>query len=436
MPSVHSFHSDPHTRPSNGAAPFKAGEVFFSRTDQRGVIQSGNAVFARVSAFGWDELIGAPHKLIRHPDMPKGVFYILWDRILAGKPVAAYVKNKAKDGLYYWVFAVVTPSGDGFLSARIKPTSARCGTMEELYAKLRHCEQEEGLTPEASAAAIDEAVRDLGFDGYEDFAADSLSEELMSESQTIGTEPPARIMTARNLLSRVHNLGEEAAALMTAFEALAAVPRNLQIKAKRLEPTGGPLTALSSDYGRMSQEMSTWFMKNVAGQEDNFTKVATRIKEVLLYNGTREILCRCNAELIQTKEHYEGFDAEKERGALVDLIASFSAASGEELTALEREASRLSKACKEMRRSLLGLNTVRVTGKIENARLTGDTSSLGEIIEHLGASQLRVEQHLECVKNEIDAVWRGVKEAQALERRAEINGRNSYPYDRRTSAVR
>ena len=96
-------------RPTKGEAPFGLGEVFFSRTDQRGVIKTGNYVFKRVSNYEWEELIGAPHKIIRHPDMPKAVFWLLWDAIAKGKPVGAYVKNRAKDGLHYWVYACVVP---------------------------------------------------------------------------------------------------------------------------------------------------------------------------------------------------------------------------------------------------------------------------------------------------------------------------------------
>jgi len=68
-------------RPSSGAAPFKERELFFSRTDKRGVIQSGNSVFQRVSDYTWDDLLGAPHKNNRHKDMPKAVFWLMWHTI-------------------------------------------------------------------------------------------------------------------------------------------------------------------------------------------------------------------------------------------------------------------------------------------------------------------------------------------------------------------
>ena len=62
--------------------------MFFSRTDERGIIRNGNYVFRRVSHFEWDELSGAPHKIIRHPDMPSAVFHIMWKRIQNGEIVS------------------------------------------------------------------------------------------------------------------------------------------------------------------------------------------------------------------------------------------------------------------------------------------------------------------------------------------------------------
>ncbi len=86
--------------------PFDFDELFFSRTDKRGKIRSGNSVFHRISRFEWDELLGKPHNVIRHPDMPRGVFWLMWERIRRGLPTSAYVKNRAKDGRHYWVYAI------------------------------------------------------------------------------------------------------------------------------------------------------------------------------------------------------------------------------------------------------------------------------------------------------------------------------------------
>lgn len=148
---------------SSEEALFDVSELFFSRTDARGVIACGNEVFRRVSGYTWDELINAPHKIIRHPDMPKGVFHILWDRIQRGIPTGAYVKNRAKDGRYYWVFAVVSPVEGGYLSVRLKPTSDTLKDVVDLYSEALAVETEKNVSPQESATSIRRKLAEAGF---------------------------------------------------------------------------------------------------------------------------------------------------------------------------------------------------------------------------------------------------------------------------------
>jgi PAS domain S-box-containing protein len=97
-------------QPTNVEKHFDRGDIIVSKTDIKGRITYANSVFCAVSGFTLPELIGAPHSLIRHPDMPRAVFKLLWDTILDRREVFAYVKNLSKSGAYYWVFAHVTPS--------------------------------------------------------------------------------------------------------------------------------------------------------------------------------------------------------------------------------------------------------------------------------------------------------------------------------------
>ena len=97
-------------QPTNVEKHFDRGDIIVSKTDTKGRITYANSVFCAVSGYTLPELIGAPHSLIRHPDMPRAVFKLLWDTILDRREVFAYVKNLSKSGAYYWVFAHVTPS--------------------------------------------------------------------------------------------------------------------------------------------------------------------------------------------------------------------------------------------------------------------------------------------------------------------------------------
>jgi len=84
-------------------------ELIVSRTDTTGIITYANNTFASISGYAPEELIGKSHRIIRHPDMPKSIFKELWSAIIQGKIWSGYVKNRRKDGGYYWVYAEISP---------------------------------------------------------------------------------------------------------------------------------------------------------------------------------------------------------------------------------------------------------------------------------------------------------------------------------------
>ena len=92
---------------------FDESEIIVSKTDLRGWITYANRVFQKIAGYDERELVGAPHSIVRHPEMPRCVFKLLWDTIEAPKEIFAYVINRAKNGDHYWVLAHVTPSFDG-----------------------------------------------------------------------------------------------------------------------------------------------------------------------------------------------------------------------------------------------------------------------------------------------------------------------------------
>lgn len=177
----------PTTTPVDRESPFGHEELFFSTTDRKGIIGTGNRVFARVAGYDPHELVGKPHNIIRHPDMPRAAFRLLWTYLEAGKPIAAYVKNMAADGSYYWVLATVVPCGDGYLSVRMKPSSPYFDAVRGIYASLLAVERdadERGLARkegiELSVEALGELLQAAGFADYDDFMHAAVSAELRS----------------------------------------------------------------------------------------------------------------------------------------------------------------------------------------------------------------------------------------------------------------
>ena len=113
-----------------------------SETDSKGIIKFANEDFCKVAGYSLEELVGKPHNVVRHKDMPKKAFKSLWDTVQKGEIWTGYVKNATKDGGYYWVFATVYPfescdGTKGYLSCRRKPTNEEIQKAETLYAQWK-----------------------------------------------------------------------------------------------------------------------------------------------------------------------------------------------------------------------------------------------------------------------------------------------------------
>jgi PAS domain S-box-containing protein len=127
-------------------------DFIVSKTDTKGYIIYCNRIFVEMAGWSRYELIGANHNIIRHPDMPKIAFKILWDLIQNKKEFFGFVKNLRKDGGYYWVLAYITPDVDlngnivSYTSFRKKPSRKGVETMSEIYAKLLEAEKTGGMS--------------------------------------------------------------------------------------------------------------------------------------------------------------------------------------------------------------------------------------------------------------------------------------------------
>ncbi|MCK9337057.1 MAG: PAS domain-containing protein [Arcobacteraceae bacterium] len=113
-----------------------------SETDEKGIIRFANDDFCKIAEYSLDEMIGQPHNMVRHKDMPKSAFKDLWDTVKNGKVWTGYVKNATKSGGYYWVYATVYPfescdGAKGYMSCRRKASNDEIAEHEALYKQLR-----------------------------------------------------------------------------------------------------------------------------------------------------------------------------------------------------------------------------------------------------------------------------------------------------------
>jgi len=143
-------------QPTDVERTFGEDEIIVSKTDPKGKITYANHVFQRVALYSESELLGEPHSIVRHPDMPRCVFKLLRDTLQAGNEIFAYVKNMARNGDYYWVFAHVTPSFDAnnniiaYHSNRRLPEPSAIAKIEPIYKTLleeenKHANQKDGM---------------------------------------------------------------------------------------------------------------------------------------------------------------------------------------------------------------------------------------------------------------------------------------------------
>ncbi|MBT4030685.1 MAG: PAS domain-containing protein [Campylobacteraceae bacterium] len=140
-----------------------------SETDEKGRITFCNDYFIEICGYSKEELIGSPHNIIRHPDMPKVVFKLLWETIKQGKNINAVVKNRAKDGRYYWIFTEFESRRDvdtneiiGYTASRKTISKHIIEVIANLYSKLLVIEETQGI--EESEKYLIEFLREQGED--------------------------------------------------------------------------------------------------------------------------------------------------------------------------------------------------------------------------------------------------------------------------------
>jgi PAS domain S-box-containing protein len=165
-------------RPTGTERTFGEDEIIVSKTDLKGHITYANEVFLRISDYTEEEILGKPHNVIRHPDMPRCVFKLLWDTLKEKREIFAYVLNMARNGDHYWVFAHVTPTFDesnnviGYHSNRRLPNASSVAAVIPIYRRLLEEEKkfagkEQGMA--ASGALLKKMIQEKAAD-YDEFA--------------------------------------------------------------------------------------------------------------------------------------------------------------------------------------------------------------------------------------------------------------------------
>ncbi len=160
----------PNIRPTSQEYKLGNDDFIVSKTDISGRITYANRIFMQIAGYSESELLGQQHNIIRHPDMPRGVFRFLWDTIKSGEEFSGFVKNMSADGGFYWVFANVTPDYDrygklqGYYSVRRTPPQSAIETISSIYKEMLLIEKQSSTKegPDKSIAYLVDVVQQSG----------------------------------------------------------------------------------------------------------------------------------------------------------------------------------------------------------------------------------------------------------------------------------
>lgn len=393
-------------------------ELIYSRTDTRGVILSANDVFQRMVDMPWDRLIGAPHRVVRHPDMPRGFFHLFWSHLQAGDPVAGYVKNRISDGRHYWVLAAAMPCDGGYFSVRLRPSSPAFEQIREVYAALRKREEEERLSPETSCEILLERIAALGFSTYDDFSTHVLTQEMRARDAQLRRPADADSEVLDKLIALLTQTLAEQARLVAMFQDLVLLPVNMRLVAARLEPQGGPISQISVNYKMASEEIARRLSEFVSGKGNICGMMAHAVRKSLVLAGCARLQGELTERYDRTGEPYPGVERRREGDVLGAVREANIGKSRQYLKEATRLAAVLNAASVDLRRMILGLDTIRILARVESrksgdsqAALTATIDRIDEVQAAISASLKALMERTSSIDAELTALLQGTRTA-------------------------
>ncbi|WP_158964665.1 PAS domain-containing protein [Chachezhania sediminis] len=378
------------------AAPFAPHQIIYSRSDERGVILFGNATFQEISEYSWAELRGAPHKIIRHPDMPRGIFWIMWDRLTRGLPVVAYVKNRTRSGRYYWALAYVSPCPGGYLSIRIRPDDDLRATMEAEYSALLAREETQNLKPERSAEAFLARLKELGHIDYEAFMRTALTQELKARTSRLGRTDRIRANALDGILELSQQADDYVQRMAAGFRNIRAEPINMRILSNRMEDGGAAISSISQNYEVMAADMGQDLASLDTGDGETFGQIRSAVTEGHFALHAAEIAMEAALEMTTHREALagHGVDIDAELALIHQFAALTQHRSVDSLKLIAGHAERLSETCRRLRRRINGLDVVKLMCRVESGRLENPDAALTGIIDRLAKFHLEIDRNL------------------------------------------
>jgi PAS domain S-box-containing protein len=434
--------------PINESRQFDIEEVFFSTTDSKGRITAGNDVFVRISGYSYDELIGKAHNIIRHPDMPRCVFKLLWEYIQAGRPIAAFVKNMAKDGKYYWVVALVEPIEGGYLSVRFKPSSPLLEIVNALYAELlaleQNIEESEGGSNEkgmiASRELLLEKLASLKFANYDQFMRVAMLTEIRSRNKALKASAGSFSREARrytgdpsssSLARSCAAMGAAVDELFEQMDAVTAVESVVGSFEKFIADFASTMRNLSLNAAIESNKLGTsaraiavvaqWLNTSSVAARDDTSTLSQMFMKVIGDVRTALFELACAKLQVDVMRHYvqslgdlkdgDGGPSRHETLALVRLLCKTMSQTMsralEMLGVLPKTSAELLQGLELIDKQERTLRFLHVAGLVEIARLS-EQSSLRSVFDQVADLIDRTNEELHALQSAVGGIQRAV----------------------------
>lgn len=371
--------------PLNKEVPFKFEELFFSTTDQKGIIQFGNKVFIQISGYPEATIMGAPHNIIRHPDMPKAVFKLFWDTLLEKRPIGAYVKNMASDGSYYWVYAFAFPTDEGYLSIRFKPSSAYFEKVQAIYQQVLNHEKKTSM--DEGLVFLQQILKDNGFESYEDFMVTTVAAELNAREQQLAALDQSKQNPAFKRISEVTRVtaasldksfkkidlfqqtsslfSSNLALLDTEFRKLKFLSINMSTLANKLGDDAATLAVVSNQFATLASEIEGQ-MTTFTQFTQNLIKVIKQVSLDLAALKTQMIMVDFFVKESIAENTFTGMNQNKDN--FTKLFSKSTENLLRELRKLSSDMNDLDRQLTDIRKLVSGMEIIKQTGAIESAR--------------------------------------------------------------------
>lgn len=402
---------------------------------------AGNETFIRISGYSKEEMIGSPHNIIRHPDMPKVVFKLLWSQIQDKKPIVAYVKNMAIDGRYYWVLATVFPAKEKYISIRIKPSSPYFQLVQEVYKQMLEVEKTGGM--EASGKLLYEILNSKNFTSYDAFMIAVLTEELKCKDKEL--EKSNELLTTLTglkasgdadnpreyfqglcgtsqilgdcfgkIFSKLDNFISLNAILREKSEFMLGLSRDIRIlslnaavESARISGAGASLSVLAKEMGSYSKTSENEINKI----NDDIKSVAAELERVIFNVGAAKLQINMvtffSIELLNrlAASHAPSDDGMIEiKGNSADLLETLEPFAKEAtvlISVVKKGLSDLTNKLEQLDAMVRTLELIHVNGMIEAARVGEDGKGFVALFNQMLKSVEKAKQELKQFRKSI-----------------------------------